>query len=114
MRKILFTIFIIVTLLLLAGCSVGGKAVSKVGGGPEIQADTYLSRADAQLEYVATKLTEGKLSAAKEALTSAGAYLTNADSAISKIPYNSISRDEFKVRRDAIKQRYDFLKAQIK
>lgn len=104
---------IILTMLLLTGCSAG-KAIERVSGGPEIEADTYLSRAENQLEQIAALLTEGKMSAAREALDNAGAYLANAESAISKIPYDSIARDEFKIRRDAVKQRYDFIKAQIK
>ncbi|MEM4263864.1 MAG: hypothetical protein QW666_03145 [Candidatus Woesearchaeota archaeon] len=113
MRKIIFILFITSVLLIITGCA-SGKAIERVSGGPEIEADTYLSRAEAQLELVANLLTEGKMSGAITAMNTAGAYITNADSAIGKIPYNSVARDEFKIRRDALKQRYDFLKTQIK
>jgi uncharacterized protein YceK len=112
MRKILFAFIIISLLLLLTGCRTSGKAIEAVQGGPEIQADTYLERAETQLNTLATALSEGKMSAARDALDAAGAYIINADSAISKIPYTS-ARDGFKIRYDSVKQRYDFLKAQI-
>ena len=112
MRKILFAFIIISILLILTGCRTSGKAIERVDGGPEIQADTYLERADVQLTNLAAALNEGKVKDARSALDTVGAYLANADSAISKIPYTS-ARDGFKIRYDSVKQRYDFLKAQM-
>lgn len=113
MRKIIFTFIFISVLLLLAGCRTSGKAIERVDGGPEIEADTYLERADVQLTNLAAALNEGKVKDARSALDTVGAYLANADSAISKIPYTSLARDEFKIRHDSIKQRYDYLRTQI-
>lgn len=114
MRKILFAFIFISVLLLLTSCRTSGKAIERVEGGPEIQADTYLERADVQLTNLAAALNEGNVKDARSALDTVGAYLVNADSAISKIPYTSLARDEFKIRYDSIKQRYDYLRTQIK